>query len=251
MRRSARKAREIADQAQRETERLLKAGRPNEARNAAAAGGIWFDKAVKAEQAIAETEAHDARLASGQAEVIVKVLVEAFAACGVPRTTAGGRVMRELLVQAGSGAELVVSQDAAEEARDEVRAHFAELARLEVEDELRRAAAGESVAPSESASSSQPPLEELGDGDVAEMVVDAPLADSESQYEDSAPPIYLAGYKDERLARQAWEHTKAQERAQEAKREAASRDFGVGRRPSSDFGIFSGNSRMSNPPGAN
>jgi hypothetical protein len=126
LRRDASRARGVVARAIRETERLLDAGKANDARNAAASGGIWADKAARLEELIQAEEDRRVRIAEGQGE-LVAALLELFLrdALRVPLADAARRVLRRLLEAADAGAPLVVDPSDGERAAGELRERVA------------------------------------------------------------------------------------------------------------------------------
>jgi hypothetical protein len=126
-------ARRVEAQAVAQTERHLREGNAGDARNAAAAGGIWSDKAVALGKALAvaegEQEAEAARLSRDVLDLLARVLTATFAALDVPVPLP---VMRLLAAQAAAGDALCVPEEVAvrecERVRVKVRAeHLDEL----------------------------------------------------------------------------------------------------------------------------
>lgn len=232
MRRSADQARALAEKAIRRTDALLDAGRASEARNAAAAGGIWSDKAVRWEEAIAAAEERRARLAQAQAE-LVAALVRAFVeALGLELDPPARLVLRGLLEQSAAGEELRVSPAVAAEARRSVRERIGAELRDQIEAGLRERVQPEwqaehrgLPAPAGDAEDAEPepmvaprrvvramPPRQGGAEEVVTGEVVEPL------YDDEVPAQYLAAYRDERRARAGWEAYKRSQ-AEAARRE--------------------------------
>jgi transposase-like protein len=122
MRRALAAAREVEAQAVEQTAVLLAAGNAGEARNAAAAGGIWSDKSLALEREIVkaegEAEAERTRLQDDRLALWGELMRATFAAVDLPVPVA---VMRELAARAVAGADLEVPPEIAAADRERVR----------------------------------------------------------------------------------------------------------------------------------
>jgi hypothetical protein len=102
-----------------QTQVLLEAGQAREAQAASVAGGVWSDKALALDRAIASAEAEAVRLREGVLALQAAVLSATFAAIDVPPPLAS---MRVLAGQASRGEALGVPDDVAAGDRERVRA---------------------------------------------------------------------------------------------------------------------------------
>jgi hypothetical protein len=123
MRRALNAARGVESQAVEQTSLLLAAGNASEARNAAAAGGIWSDKSLALEREIVKTEtdvqAQATRLQRDQLQLQAAVLRATFVAIDIPMPVAS---MRELAARAAAGEPLEVPEEVAAADRERARA---------------------------------------------------------------------------------------------------------------------------------
>jgi transposase-like protein len=239
-------ARDVASavrEAIRQVRRELRADKSHRAQNAAITAGVLLDKLNALEQQLADMDERQVRIEEQKAEILAEVVRAFFTAVGIPLTTPAAAVLRELLLQAGTGAPLVASPALAEPAREDVRERVARELRPRIREELRaevrRAVEEELHANAElvaatrglpaPAASDEPQseAEPMAPGDESGAEVVDGVA---TQYTDEVPDHFVRAYKNPVMARDAWEHAKRVDRWQE--RKAAEREFGFHAAPS-------------------
>jgi hypothetical protein len=261
-RRSAAAAHAVASRAIRKTDDLLAEGKASEARNAAAAGGIWADKARGWDELIAAAEQHNVRITEEQMTMVVAVIELYFDAVGLPfaQGSAARRLLAEMLRQAEAGKPVPASPALAEPAYRAVRDAIGAELREEIERELRDRVepdwrAEQRGLPAPDAEREAEPVEPMAGPRTVVRTVSEPVEDevveAEVVEDEPLPSGWLNMYHDETRARRAWERAKAEDlrREQREREKAAEPTFtepGVSR--SSSFDIDGPNSNM-RPPG--
>jgi hypothetical protein len=137
MRTTAGLARDLAEEAARQSQAAMRGGDAIKVRELSASAKMWAATAVSLEQAVAIAESAEIRLTERQNQMVAAHIKDFCAAVGVPLSTGSRTVLRALL-EAGEGEPHVNSSDAKQAAR-EIREHFRQALAVELAAEARTA----------------------------------------------------------------------------------------------------------------
>ncbi len=135
MRSTAGLARDLAEEAARQSQGAMRAGEAVKVRELSASAKMWAATAASLEQASAVAASTAARLTEAQGRLIVALLKNYHAAVGIPLTPGARKVLRALLEAGEDGADPNSSD--AEQAAREMRAHFRNALSAEIAADLR------------------------------------------------------------------------------------------------------------------
>jgi transposase len=122
MRSTAGLARDLAEEAARQSQGAMRAGEAVKVRELSASAKMWAATATSLEQASAVAASAEIRLTEAQGRLIVALIKDYHAAIGVPLTPSARTVLRHLLEQGERGSETPPPD--AERAAEEIRGHF-------------------------------------------------------------------------------------------------------------------------------
>jgi hypothetical protein len=166
MRNTAGLARDLAEEAARQSQQAMRVGDAIKVRELSASAKMWAATAASLEQAGAVAASAEIRLTEAQAHLMAALVKNYHAAVGVPMTPGSRKVLRALLEAGVDGADL--NSPDVEQAAREIRTHFRQALAAEVAAEI----AAESP-PSEDEPDTEAVVAEADNADVAIEKVDS------------------------------------------------------------------------------